>query len=586
MKVWKTIAGDDDINMRDLDADTVRCVQSRCPGSSVEDRDYLWNKMESGHMLASLGIDRKAAVWRALKQIKIPIPTLRTLQQDYKYLNAPSRILRRLLSPPKSEKKRRTRQLLFQDESPARRPPSLRALARKCFRSTGTDSFILQLSNDQFVSLEGNDAMQFETAFQQLYLSIMRRIFDLDGNEKPLKDVGRKAWTVREPDPIEEFCLAQEAFKFGFESQEIARLRAMDPFMEKARRQLADQDVANYDIISLNSILRATADMYQAASNEAKSQTKSEPDMLATDDGPPIQRRSGRQSVKSYEKDRVHMFLTIMHLPPAGSNRTITTLFVRKSVFLAFFPSVNIGRDWATPDDDGLANAPEILVSPELSPSPESTMHSPHIAQDNVEASAINRRDHASSVPDAMLGQGEIEMSPTDHRDSTTSIPNAMPGQGEIEMSTTDHRDSPTWVPGTMLDRDDMGETTVVRPDVSGVSPYVERVEKKRQRVGKGSATTLPEIIDDGQVVEETASSPDKHREADNPSITVFLRPNEGGERQLGTYKSEEELLELIAQQESLHFRPVDDVGRNIAPRECYSFAIRNKHVLILEEEL
>ncbi|KAA8622017.1 DUF3723 domain-containing protein [Pyrenophora tritici-repentis] len=309
-----------------LDRETVMHVQSRCPGTSLNDLRYLQRLMHERRIFRAVDDDTRQEIWTRLRKVKHLIPTLGSLQQDLKYIRGPAMAVFKLLSPAKGRRQGRR---------------TLRNLAKSAFlMSQRQGKVTIQITDDSTQEISGEIDDKFEIGFQQLYLFAMRESWNLV-NDCPLKERARKTPSTRSPDPIVWHGFAQLAYTLGFESPEIQRLRQMNPSEEKARQVLLDKQGWHCEDALLQRLLTDAARLFGTKSHNP-SALHHEPQMLADGSGEPVNRRQGRCYENAYYRDRQHMFLKTLSQPINGCADSVTSLFVRRSVHHAFFPSCEI----------------------------------------------------------------------------------------------------------------------------------------------------------------------------------------------------------------------------------------------------
>jgi hypothetical protein len=303
---------DDDDRLRNaLDRETVQHVQSRCPGASLEDFDYLQRLMQDRRIFSAVDDEpTRQQIWARLCKIDYLIPTLGSLQQDFKYLRAPALAMQELLKPPQAGRKGRK---------------TLRQMAWMAFSG----------GRDGAKSYDGDLVDQFETKFQDLYLYAMRYVFDM-GYDCPLKASGKRAPTARPSDPVVWYGFASFAHTLGFDSLEVRRLKARDPYVEKARQTFLGQHARTLNPTKLEQLMEDVAKIYRTAAEEKPPECA--PRMLLDGYGEQVSRRRGRHPEDAYERDRHYMFLEVFMRPLCGRGKSVSSLFVRRSVFWTFFP--------------------------------------------------------------------------------------------------------------------------------------------------------------------------------------------------------------------------------------------------------
>jgi hypothetical protein len=309
-----------------LDWETVAHVQSRCPGASLNDLRYLERLIDERRIFRAVDDDTRQEIWTRLREVKHLIPTLGSLQQDFKYIRGPAKAVYRLLNAKKSRRQGRR---------------TLRNLAKSVFlmrRSHGKAT--IQVTDDSTQEIAGSVDDQFEMGFQQLYLFAMRESWNLVG-DCPLKEQARKTPSTRSPDPIVWHGFADLAYKLGFESPEIQRLRQANAFEEKARQLLPDSKEWPCEGVPREQLLAHIATLYRTKSPNPPV-PRHEPRLLTDGPGERVDRRQGRCYESAYDRDKQHMFLKTLSQPINGCANSVTSLFVRRSVHHAFFPPCRI----------------------------------------------------------------------------------------------------------------------------------------------------------------------------------------------------------------------------------------------------
>lgn len=301
-------------------------VQSRCPGTSLNDWKHLEDLVHNKQIFSKVDDATRQEIWTRLRDIKYLIPTLGSLQHDFKYIRGPALALCKLLSPKRSRRQRRK---------------TLRELAGLAFPTSQTHQKVtIQITDDSTQEIVCNANDQFEISFQQLYLFAMRESWNLV-DDCPLKERARGKPLARSPDPIAWHNFAKLAYNLGFESSEIQRLMQMNPFGAKARQVLLDQKGWHSEDALIQRLLNDTERLYRIRSNNPSTQ-QNEPEMLTDGPGEPVYKRQGRRYENACNRDKQHMFLKILFQPVHGRAVSVTSLFVRKSVHQAFFPTWNI----------------------------------------------------------------------------------------------------------------------------------------------------------------------------------------------------------------------------------------------------
>ncbi|KAI8417450.1 hypothetical protein FOFC_00005 [Fusarium oxysporum] len=301
LELWVELMGSKEA-LDYVDPEDVREFQLRVPGVSQLDFHHLSTLVTSGNAFKRMtdGALRRELVVR-MKSIKYLIPSLHTLQKDFKYLRPCTDTIIRLFSH--------------------NRNPYVTA------QSLAFDAFSSK-------TLLGPDVLFFEK-LKCLYLFIMRDMVGITG-EWPLLEVGEMPHECARL-PRSWYRLAHEARRLGFHSDEIARLVSEDPDEQVALRALREarpDSISEYSPSQLQGIVRTIVANFGEARDHITGKPSSE--FTTTGVGEPISRRCGRQYSGAYARDRWDFDLAGFS-DPTPESMDITSLFVRKSVFHAFW---------------------------------------------------------------------------------------------------------------------------------------------------------------------------------------------------------------------------------------------------------
>lgn len=164
----------------------------------------------------------------------------------------------------------------------------------------------------------------------------------------PLKEDGKLTPVLTGPNPESWYRIGKLIYKLGFESPEIHRLRRLNPNKEKTRNLLFKgrlPDRYRYDESDFQKFIPKIVRMFESA--EEISRLYSSPFMVVVD-GPDmfIDRRYGRQYFRAYKNDRDFTFFDVFNERFTDKGSGIISLFVRKSVYVAFFGQVAVSLQY------------------------------------------------------------------------------------------------------------------------------------------------------------------------------------------------------------------------------------------------
>lgn len=300
-----------------VDDEAVRELECRSPGASTQDDKHISWTIRNNLVLRRLTQSReRQLVLRNLRVIEYLIPSLHTLQQDFKYLSQCTRVMRKLIS----------NSFMF---------PTVRAMAMQAFTAASGIRFL------------GN--------LKELYLHIMRNLVELSG-ENPLLEEDEVKLKPRHYNPAAWFRLAVRARDLDFASDEITRLCQQDPDKESARSAILHARPPNeFEYGSdLDMLVETVAEVFKKA--RPIQSTGLDAALTTSSLGEPLARRCGRQYSRAYAQDR-HFLTSAQFTCKIEKNTDITSLFVRRSVFGAFWGFDGLSKD--TSWDDSMSDATE-----------------------------------------------------------------------------------------------------------------------------------------------------------------------------------------------------------------------------------
>jgi hypothetical protein len=318
-----------------VDRMTVENLQLRAPGTSDRDLSAVEKVFKAKALFPGIEDERnRLVIWEKLKTFTYLIPSMYTLFEDIKYLKAPANALKRLFSKTPDTVYQHMTQCLFLG------------------RNQSDHTYLIQTSEQSFREEPGNSTDQIEFGYRQVWLYLWRHWTELVP-ECPRKDDSAPTPVPQKPNVSKWFELATLTAKLGFESDEINNLLSSDPDRKLAIEVLhkaRDPEYFTYE----ESAFQASINQVVAIFNLAI--PKSQDDVLMILDDAceeALERRCGRTFDKAYKHSRKHLFLDALH-QYTGNRRNISCMFVRASVYFAFFGR-HIEKVTAT-DEQGVLN--------------------------------------------------------------------------------------------------------------------------------------------------------------------------------------------------------------------------------------
>ncbi|RYP14048.1 hypothetical protein DL767_010445 [Monosporascus sp. MG133] len=308
---WVGIMGSE-AALQFVDNDAVQELELRVPGISYCDERHAEYQIQKQTIFKAVTDNgQRELILQNLKQVGYLIPSIHTLQQDFKYLRPCTYVMRKLISG--------------RDQIPV-------TVQTTAFQAFGADE-----------GLSFNREARFLTNLKLLYLHIMQNVCQLSG-QGPLKDSDDgEDYELLPYDARAWHELAVRAKELGFSSDEILRLYNTDPDREVAIKALYDARPPRlYDYgPNFESIVHKLVKAFKSAKPVESNMPPAE--LTSHVGGERVARRCGRVYSDTYDKDRYSITLENI-TRKVRKNTDITSLFARRSVFHAF---------WGWHDDQG-----------------------------------------------------------------------------------------------------------------------------------------------------------------------------------------------------------------------------------------
>ncbi|KAH7031054.1 uncharacterized protein B0I36DRAFT_267727, partial [Microdochium trichocladiopsis] len=287
-----------------VDSRAVQSLELLVPGVSKRDQLRAEAAIRDHHNFRCIDDEtERTNILHRLTSVQHLIPSIRTLQNDFKYLRECTHVVKRLIC--------------------GKTPSSftVQTIAWKAFKPPARHP--------------ASEEVAFENHLRFLYIAVMNDLCDLSG-QTPLKDEGPEHQKNFQPDPRTWFRLACRAKQLGFVSEEISRLSQADPDREIALKALLEaRPLPDYDYgTGLESFVQLIRELFDKAHKVDFMET---PRPLTTSqNGEPTYRRCGRLYGKAYARDRDCITVDTITCN-VQLNTDVTSLFVRRSVFRAFW---------------------------------------------------------------------------------------------------------------------------------------------------------------------------------------------------------------------------------------------------------
>ena len=291
--------------MQHVDEVTVKALELRAPRVCTRDADEVRGQILGGTIFSAFSEEDRAGIWARVQAVDDLIPSLDTLFENLKYLKVLTDCMTRLVSPSPGDT---VSTALFKAFSDTNQRP---------------DRAIIQVTESSFSSSPASSADQADLGVRQLYAYAMRHYLQMPRDLKGKELLARHTTNVDQT-VLHEF--ADLAERLGFESAEITALKE-NPQTRDARN----------------------------------SSETSKPLLITDGAGVKKKRRCGLPSVEEYTKDSEFLFINHLHNVDEEQGEGLTSFFVRKSIYFAFFgkPS-SLSLEEMHPKDDAIEQGQEL----------------------------------------------------------------------------------------------------------------------------------------------------------------------------------------------------------------------------------
>ncbi|KAI5465187.1 hypothetical protein BGZ63DRAFT_351107, partial [Mariannaea sp. PMI_226] len=311
-RIWSSICNDDPQIMQLVDSSTVERLQGKAPGAFMADRDDLLLDLESGRIFGNLSEQQRAGIWYRLCEAtrQCLVPSLFTFFEDRKFLSPVAECLRRLTGM--NCKATITSRLsdMFQ----------------------GTHQQWVQTSDAEYLVFPGDAATQFDLGCRQLWLAAFREFRDIPTDSEKKE---RLAKARRRADETTLFEMASLAQRLGFASKEINMILGTSPDRQVAERVLLSaRKPGKYRYPEFEYCVQQIAGAFATAQPVPTSQMQHNSEMGQCVEPPA---RYGIPHNTDHDRDQGRLFLPNILLIPEPGERNVSSFFVRRSVYAAYF---------------------------------------------------------------------------------------------------------------------------------------------------------------------------------------------------------------------------------------------------------
>jgi hypothetical protein len=307
---WFALVDNNLASVAKIDQDTVEKLQLRAP--RVESR-VVHGLVLSGQVFANFDENERVAIWDRLHLFNGLIPSLYSFFEDFKCFESWAYCLTRLFTL----EKRTIRDTMC---------------GLRIHSDDGDGTCLVQTSESTFSCRTEPVIRHFDLAYRQMWLYAMRHYPQMPRDPKRGNRLAKPQNATADECVVSGMaCLAR---RLGFDSAEITDLINQSPDRLIARHALLrarKPDCFVYDDSVLNLLIDRIVDCFAMATPKDV-----EPPMPVFMQPSGKQKaRCGNPTVRALLQDRPRLFLDHMHADEAPD--TVTTFFVRRCVYLAFF---------------------------------------------------------------------------------------------------------------------------------------------------------------------------------------------------------------------------------------------------------
>ncbi|OBT40478.1 hypothetical protein VE00_07893 [Pseudogymnoascus sp. WSF 3629] len=325
-----------------VDTATVKALELRAPGASTNDRN------KCGKIFSAFSDRERDKIRDRLQMVDGLVPSLFTFFRDINYLKLCIDCLKRLVIVPKGAS-------------------VCESLALICLGKNQREGHVrIQVTEDSFVHRTGNPADRVDLGVRQLVALAMRSYPDMPP-DPIIEDPVQKATTKADRAVLRR--LADLAYELGFESPQILSMKQY-PY-SKTRRE----------------------------------SPQTPPLLVTSGNGVDLRHRSGIPRTAAFEEDRDSLYIDYLHSQEQVQGEGITSFFIRKSVYLAFF-----GRPLST---NGRSASRSLTGSPSRNMGGSAGGSSPHESGDIDDIVSFYDHDRQSQYS-ADTAEEDVGLASTD----------------------------------------------------------------------------------------------------------------------------------------------------------------------------
>ncbi|EQL28304.1 hypothetical protein BDFG_08923 [Blastomyces dermatitidis ATCC 26199] len=313
---WSSLVDDDRDKMMKIDLHTVEILQLLAPGVSRKDAKTVRCVVLGGEAFTNFNDSDRAAIWNKLQGKREIIPSLHTFFQDIYYLEACANCVKRLVVP-------------------SRLRPTLRSAVLGSLKPPDPAvGYCMIQTSETGHRRSGSPAQRAELGYRQLWLYAMRHYPKMPREPESDDLVAKPGHEKADETALHEMAVL--ARKLGFDSPRITDLIELSPDHQIARAVLLkarDPERFQYESEVFETLIGHIAECFSLAVPVER--------QLSCDFTPGSEVKPNAQCglphARAQQQDCRFLFINQLHtddIPAAGK---VSTLFVRRCVYFAFF---------------------------------------------------------------------------------------------------------------------------------------------------------------------------------------------------------------------------------------------------------
>jgi hypothetical protein len=306
--------------MLKVDRASVKALELTAPGSCKADSLTISRQLRNGEIFGKSSQRERELIWSEMLSISTDrlIPSLFSFFEDGNYLQGLADCVKQLVQ-------------LSDDDS-------LSAALRKHYSGIhqADNQCTIQQSESAFMSRPGSLKDRVELGGRQIWAGAMRKYIGIPvQRKKPKQDLLAKPIASSNDTALCE--LAALAYTLGFDSNKIQSLRSRSSDREMARNVLLEARRPNcfqYDAVKFEEFVEQIVGFFRTAKDITEEEARLTFETEYSNKAP---KRCGIPRTQDYEQDQPLLFLDNLHDYKEETGGQMTSFFIRRSVYLAFF---------------------------------------------------------------------------------------------------------------------------------------------------------------------------------------------------------------------------------------------------------